>query len=193
MAVQQNKKSPSKRGMHRSHNALVVPGIAVEATLLGISESPEGAFSCLTDNVAHLLGVDVPGTPLCCPTLNGNEDWGPAVAIVAERFAWSTGTVRIIIPISEEGPREGNPCDNPGDDLASIQNAVQVATTHHVIVSPITGTGSSTCVTDLAQTLAQGTGGRTFSSTNPGSDLAGAIRTLVLDACSMMNDCGTPP
>ena len=31
-AVQQNKKSPSKRGMHRSHNALVVPGIAVEPT-----------------------------------------------------------------------------------------------------------------------------------------------------------------
>ena len=30
MAVQQNKKSPSKRGMHRSHNALTVPGIAVE-------------------------------------------------------------------------------------------------------------------------------------------------------------------
>ncbi|MEY4363835.1 MAG: hypothetical protein RLZZ24_1187, partial [Pseudomonadota bacterium] len=26
MAVQQNKKSPSKRGMHRSHNALNVPG-----------------------------------------------------------------------------------------------------------------------------------------------------------------------
>lgn len=32
MAVQQNKKSPSKRGMHRSHNALLVPGMAVEAT-----------------------------------------------------------------------------------------------------------------------------------------------------------------
>ena len=32
MAVQQNKKSPSKRGMHRSHNALNVPGIAVETT-----------------------------------------------------------------------------------------------------------------------------------------------------------------
>lgn len=32
MAVQQNKKSPSKRGMHRSHNALVTPGTAVEAT-----------------------------------------------------------------------------------------------------------------------------------------------------------------
>ena len=32
MAVQQNKKSPSKRGMHRSHNALTGPGIAVEST-----------------------------------------------------------------------------------------------------------------------------------------------------------------
>ena len=32
MAVQQNKKSPSKRGMHRSHNALGQPGTAIEPT-----------------------------------------------------------------------------------------------------------------------------------------------------------------
>jgi large subunit ribosomal protein L32 len=32
MAVQQNKKSPSKRGMHRSHNALTTPGTGVEPT-----------------------------------------------------------------------------------------------------------------------------------------------------------------
>jgi large subunit ribosomal protein L32 len=32
MAVQQNKKSPSKRGMHRSHNALATPGTAIEPT-----------------------------------------------------------------------------------------------------------------------------------------------------------------
>jgi len=32
MAVQQNKKSPSKRGMHRSHNALPAPGVAIEPT-----------------------------------------------------------------------------------------------------------------------------------------------------------------
>lgn len=30
MAVQQNKKSPSKRGMHRSHDALTAPALAVE-------------------------------------------------------------------------------------------------------------------------------------------------------------------
>lgn len=32
MAVQQNKKSPSKRGMHRAHYALETPGTAVEPT-----------------------------------------------------------------------------------------------------------------------------------------------------------------
>ena len=32
MAVQQNKKSPSKRGMHRSHNGLKTPGTALEPT-----------------------------------------------------------------------------------------------------------------------------------------------------------------
>ena len=32
MAVQQNKKSPSKRGMHRAHDFLATPPLAVEAT-----------------------------------------------------------------------------------------------------------------------------------------------------------------
>lgn len=32
MAVQQNKKSPSKRGMHRSHDGLVAPNLSVEPT-----------------------------------------------------------------------------------------------------------------------------------------------------------------
>lgn len=32
MAVQQNKKSPSKRGMHRSHDFLVAPQLSAEQT-----------------------------------------------------------------------------------------------------------------------------------------------------------------
>jgi large subunit ribosomal protein L32 len=32
MAVQQNKKSPSKRGMHRAHDALTAPSLAIEPT-----------------------------------------------------------------------------------------------------------------------------------------------------------------
>ncbi len=32
MAVQQNKKSPSKRGMHRAHDFLTAPHLAIEPT-----------------------------------------------------------------------------------------------------------------------------------------------------------------
>ena len=32
MAVQQNKKSPSKRGMHRSHDFIATPATAIEPT-----------------------------------------------------------------------------------------------------------------------------------------------------------------
>ena len=32
MAVQQNKKSPSRRGMHRSHDHLSAPATAIEPT-----------------------------------------------------------------------------------------------------------------------------------------------------------------
>ena len=31
MAVQQNKKSPSKRGMHRSHDALTAPALSISS------------------------------------------------------------------------------------------------------------------------------------------------------------------
>lgn len=32
MAVQQNKKSPSRRGMHRSHDSVAKPALAIEPT-----------------------------------------------------------------------------------------------------------------------------------------------------------------
>ena len=32
MAVQQNKKSPSRRGMHRAHDHLGAPAVAIEPT-----------------------------------------------------------------------------------------------------------------------------------------------------------------
>ncbi len=48
MAVQQNKKSPSKRGMHRAHNFLVAAAIATEPTTgeihLRHHVSPSGTY-----------------------------------------------------------------------------------------------------------------------------------------------------
>ncbi|WVH09693.1 MAG: LSU ribosomal protein L32p [Fluviibacter phosphoraccumulans EoVTN8] len=48
MAVQQNKKSPSKRGMHRAHDALTNPALAIETTTGEVHRrhhiSPSGVY-----------------------------------------------------------------------------------------------------------------------------------------------------
>ncbi|MEN9901596.1 MAG: 50S ribosomal protein L32 [Fluviibacter sp.] len=48
MAVQQNKKSPSKRGMHRAHDALTNPALAIEPTTGEVHRrhhiSPSGVY-----------------------------------------------------------------------------------------------------------------------------------------------------
>jgi hypothetical protein len=50
------------------------------------------------------------------------EDWAPAVAVVAAgktghpTFPWSSDSVRLIVSFSDEGPRCGNPIDDPGVD-----------------------------------------------------------------------------
>jgi len=163
---------------------LLSQGIQVNATFLGITQT---SYPCLQDTVLSLLGGAVPGNPPCCPTLAGSEDWGPATAIVAERFAWLPGAVRVIVPISDEGARSGNPCT--GSDDAAIDNAIIIANANNVICSPISGTGSAQCVIDQASNLAVGTGGTSFLSTQPNLDLAGAIALLLTDACLTVADC----
>jgi large subunit ribosomal protein L32 len=48
MAVQQNKKSPSKRGMHRAHDSLSNPPLAIESTTGEVHRrhhiSPSGVY-----------------------------------------------------------------------------------------------------------------------------------------------------
>jgi hypothetical protein len=64
-----------------------------------------------------------------------------------------------------------------------------VANDNEVIVSPITGSGSSSSVIALAQQLAAGTDGVHFSSSVPDADIAEGIYQLILDACLLESDC----
>lgn len=48
MAVQQNKKSPSKRGMHRAHDFLTAPALAVEASTGEVHLRPTSALTVFT-------------------------------------------------------------------------------------------------------------------------------------------------
>ncbi|MCG8409240.1 MAG: putative Ig domain-containing protein [Phycisphaerales bacterium] len=179
--------------LQQTHN------IAVTSELLGIT----WARWCLTDTVTNLLGSSVPGNPPpCCTTVNHVEDWGPATATVAALYPWPNG-LRVIVPISDEGPNDGNWCCancNSGDcdtvrsdDLESILHAIQVANDHGVIVSPITGTGyqscSIDCVEDMAALLASQTEGQWISSTHAANDLPAAIIDIVNAACDAFDDC----
>ncbi|MCH7926000.1 MAG: hypothetical protein IIC51_10745, partial [Planctomycetes bacterium] len=168
---------------------LAANGVLVTPYFLGITETPAEGFDCLTDDVVTMLGGAVPGDAASCPfpdTFSAHESWGPATAIVAERFPWGDAVVRMIVPISDEGPCDGSfpdGCNDPGNDRDSITNAVAVANANDVIVSPISGTSSSQCVLTLASALALGTGGMAFASQDPNADLADAIIEIVSDVC----------
>jgi len=173
-------------------------GAGARATVLGITQTPGGSFACLTDNVVNLLGGAVPGNAGSCPFPNGTspyESWGPATAIVAAHFPWTPGALRIVVPISDEGPCNGSlpdGCNDPGDDRDSIDNAIAVARAdpqHPVVISPITGTGSDACVINLAEDAAFGTGGLPLQTKNPKLDLKDAIRIIVLDHCGIDDRC----
>jgi hypothetical protein len=168
---------------------LSAQGIEVNSAILGITKVD---FGCLRDYVENMLGGSVPGTPPPGEEfLDDNEDWGPATAIVADRYPWTPGAVRVIVPISDEAPEDGDgelaACDQ--EDADSLANAINLAVANDVIVSPISGTGSDQCVIDLASEIAVATGGTSFISTDPDQDLAGAITLLITDACSDVNDC----
>ncbi|ANM31291.1 hypothetical protein ABI59_19500 [Acidobacteria bacterium Mor1] len=171
---------------------------AIQSEALGITEAGTGVFNCLTDSVANRYGTAVPGDPPAnntvlgsCPGGNevGIEDWGRAVSVVAGTKAWGADSVRVVIPISDEGPWCGDPVTDPGVDRDSINHASRVSVDNAVIVSPITGSGSSGAVIGMAQDLASATGGVAQESTVPDQDLADAIKQQILDACASFSDC----
>ena len=177
---------------------LEAAGVQVLPTLYGICNQPGGAYSCLEGNVITALGTTVPGTPPvgleqlgACPGGNEvcSEDWGLATAVVAGSFPWlpASNSIRLIIPLSDEGAWCGDPVTQMDND--AITHAISIAQQNNVIVSPITGTGASASVIGLAQSLATATGGLRFSSTNSANDIAFAIADLVLDACASEGDC----
>ncbi|RME39601.1 MAG: hypothetical protein D6788_05105, partial [Planctomycetota bacterium] len=170
-------------------------GVSIRRTVLGITETPGSAFSCLTDNVVNLLGGEVPRNPDACPFPNevsSFESWGPATAIVARRFPWQPGSRRIIVPISDEGPCNGNRpdgCNDPGDDRDALENAITEAIANRAAISPITGTGSNACVLGLADSAASATGGTHFDTQDAGADFPHILRSILLSFCTLDTAC----
>lgn len=162
-------------------------------------------YDCLLSDVLDELGGVVPGNNGACPgnliddvpgqegysKTSESENWASATAIAAVNFGWQPGTVRLIIPISDEGPCMGgqdvvNACRDSDQD--ATDNAGLVASGNGVIVSPIIGTpfeGQPSCIMQFAQQIADQTGGMAFQTTDPNSadDLVQAIVAAAVNAC----------
>jgi|GEM_PF-5867588 len=151
---------------------LASQGTTVHYEILGITQNK----LCATDNVANRFPNATANTP---------EDWGPAVADVAANYPWREGYTRLIIPMSDEGPADGDPTADPGADRDAIQAAIEIAQARQVIISPVLGTfisedpGNWAVIQRLAADLAQATGGQVFRSTDPASNLAEGISNLI--------------
>jgi hypothetical protein len=194
--------------------------VRFRATLLGMAVDPNAMGSDLgscvvTLGAAHrnrlenrLPSPAVPGNPGSCgPTLapmgaeDDRENWGPATAAIAAGFDWLPGAVRVVVPVTDEGPCLGSPCGETRDQEA-MENAIAVATAHGVHVCPITGYPKTdlseiTCTERFAEQIAEATGGRAVPiRTIPPEDLAfeitQAIAKTISAACGDCDANGVP-
>ena len=144
----------------------------------------EDVYGTTTDELSYTLGD-------CGGEAQANEeDWGPATAVVAGEKAWTPGP-RIIIPITDEGPRCGGEFPD-GADIAVIEEVKPIARDNRVIVGPLLLFSPYPCVgltveeaqiEGLATELAHGAypGGKVFRWTD--EDLATALVDFILSAC----------
>jgi hypothetical protein len=172
--------------------------VFVDNGLMAIMAPGTGIYGCLTESVAGNYGTIVPGSPPPDNEILGDcpggiqspvEDWGRATSVVAGVKDWLLDSVRLIVPLSDEGLWCGDPTLDPGVDRDSLVHAIWAAQTNDVIVSPITCSGSSGAVIGMAQQLADATGGQRLQSTLPADDLTDAIKQVVYQACDSRYDC----
>lgn len=102
----------------------------------------------LTSNVRSEVGYKL---------ADHSEDWAPAVNDLSKYYSgWRGDTVKIVIPISDECPENGDGCDQ-GDELA-VTNARNEADNYNInvlpIVASISGTGHSTTLHSKIEQLA---------------------------------------
>jgi len=173
-------------------------GVVLNAETLRIPSTPPTVpCSCCTDgvqalSVQALYGSSTSCLPeslgVCSTDEDNNEDWAPATAIVAGKKSWTPGAMRIIVPISDEGPRCGDFINDPGDDRDAVNHAIPIVRANHVIVVPLLPAvpGSSEYALAryaLASVLAEGGArcGNVFSFNDAG--LVDKIVELVLRHC----------
>jgi hypothetical protein len=160
-------------------------GLTVDYRVLGIART----YGCAKDTVYRV----VPGG-----TVNHEEDWGPAVTDLARGYTWQPGYTRLIVPMGDEGPQNGDDDGVNASDEAAIDAACASARANGVIVSPIQGTpdynpGNAQAIREMMEDLASCSGGLYFSSKDPANQMADALASLIGTAsCTPVIERVTP-
>ncbi len=115
-----------------------------------------------------------------------NEHWGPAISWAANNHLW-TAPIKIIMPISDEGPYCGGiSCSDctAGNDGTSITNAINAADANEIYIFPLEGDSSWACCTNCMNRLVNGTkaNDQKFTWGGTAEDMADAIYTAVMMA-----------
>jgi len=186
-------------------SALATEGIDVVAHVLGVGAvPPDVEFRCLEGSVAAQRGNAVPGSPpptggdpqdtlgMCGSPAASASDWGHATSIIAERFAWSPGVVRLVVNLASQGPYCGSSAKDASDDAAAAW-ATDRASMAGVIVSSMLGAdfdGPTRRPTEgLVLGLALATGGTVSREPGPSPRWGAALGDLLRDAAARGRDC----
>jgi hypothetical protein len=114
--------------------------------------------------------------------IDHGSDWGQAVAAVSANYAWRDGYTRVVVPITNGGPENGNPTADPGPDRDAVQGAIAAAVDAAAAVSPLMMPPADSinffANMILAGDLAAATGGEVMQWADPTLDLAVAVQDV---------------
>lgn len=157
--------------------------VKVNYTVLGITETRD----CATRSVA----AETPGL-----TVDHQEDWGPAIRDISGAWAWKPGYIRLIVPMSDEGPQDGNPCEDPGPDRDVVNQAILAAQSNHVRVAPILGTiedpAHAACTHEMFKALVHGFGTLYTETKGTSEDLADFLFLIIGGVADDQDGDGIP-
>jgi hypothetical protein len=137
---------------------------SIRIAVADLGTSPNAA--CLTQDVEDITGFDDEPSNTCAAAI-GPEDWVNAVELFAAEYDWRPNSLRVLVPISDEGGCLGSTCTSTN---AAILAAIAAANLAGCTVYPVIGIDSTdTCAETAGAALASGTGGATWSATTVAS------------------------
>ncbi len=160
-----------------------LPGILADLADLGLD---------VRHAVFDIAAATSGGTPAACATqtvqtrwrtaIDHPADWGKAVAAVAGSYDWQAGATRLIVPVTNQGPEDGNPTADPGADRDALDQAIISATVAAAAVSPLLMPPADSvnffANIQLASDMASATGGEVMQWSDPDLDIAVSVQNV---------------